>query len=437
MIHKKQLKSNRRWRESILFFAAFFCLSTFFVGCKKYKNPTGQNVLPSGTLLHSGGVDTFQIKTYSVHEDDIVTKDPSLNILGSYVDPVFGKVEASFYTQLTLSGFSPNFGNLNELTIDSAVMAFVYGGYYGDFGTQSFEVYQVLGELSSDSSYTNSSSVIVGSQNLVPLGKENIAPDLDNNAIVGSDTLDHPELRIPIDTIFARQILQIAHNSASDDDFLAQIKGLYFQVNNPMQNVGEGGVLYLSSVDPASKLTIYYHNAEGANTYDLLINGEAVDFNHLQTDFSGTPVQQVINDTISGQLEFYTQSFTTRAKIDFPTIENLPKNIIIHSAILELPINYYIGSNFLPSKEVIVSAKLFSNDDTKYLISSVQYDEMSHSYSIDVRTYIQNILNGEIQNNGIYVSPKNFVSSTDRMVFNGAKSPYKKQPKLTIVYTKL
>lgn len=424
------------WREAVLFFAAFFCLSLLFTACKKKKNTIGSGALPPGSAMNSAGVDTFQIKAYSVKEQEIVTEDPSVNVLGSYVDPTFGKVDASFYTQFDLSGYSPDFGDLTQVTIDSAVMAFTYGGSYGDVGKQNFEVYEILDDLSEDSSYTNASSATIGTQNLVPVGKGLITPDLDNGAVVGDDTLD-PELRIPIDTTFARHLLQVAENSASKDDLTASFKGLYFKVNNPSQTVGEGAMLYLETSVPASKLTVYYHSATDTNSFDFIVNGSEVDFNHFTSDYSGTPVEQVINDTVSGNLQFYAQSFLTRAKIDFPTLENLPKNCIIHSATLELPVNYYVGSDFYPSENITVSANLFDDDDTKYLLSSVAYNAVKRSYTIDLRTYVQNILNGDIVNKGIYIAPKSFVSTADRIVFNGVNTPYKKQPKLTIVYTKL
>lgn len=436
MMNKRNLKRTIWWRESILFFAAFFCICIVFTSCKKRKNTIGQNALPPGSEMNSNGVDTFQIKAYSVHDTKVITKNPAVNDLGSYVDPTFGKVEANFYTQLTLSGFSPDFGDLNDMTIDSAVMAFEYGGYYGEISAQNFEVYEITDNLSKDSSYTNTSTVAVGSQNLVPLNKGLITPNLDDPAVVGGDTLN-PELRIPIDTNFARHLLQIAQGSTDAASFLNDFKGLFFKVNNPTQTAGEGSILYLETANSASKLTVYYHTAEGQNKFDFLVTGDEMDFNHLSSDFTGTPVEQVINDTVSGNLQFFTQAFTTRAKIDFPSINNLPKNCIIHSAKLELPINYYVGSDYFPSQEITVSAQLFKNDDNKYLLSNVTYNPLARSYTIDLRTYVQNVLNGQIVNNGIYVSPKHFISTAERMIFNGINTPYKKQPKLTIVYTVL
>lgn len=440
MMIKSTKKNNLKlWRKVTLLFAAFFCLSIAVSSCKKKRNPVGSNALSSESLMNSDGVDTFKIHTYTVEEDSIFSMDPDFNLLGSYYDEVFGKVDANFYTQLTLSGFSPDFGNLNDLVIDSAVMAFEYGGYYGNLTQQSYEAYEITDELTRDSSYLRTSVVAVSNQQLVPTANnENlITPDPMKASVVGTDTLK-PQLRIPMDTVFARNLLSLAQNSNSDADFVQSFKGLHFKVNNGMQSPGEGTVLYLSTSKPASKLTVYYSINGEQGDFDFIVTGSAIDFNHVETDYSATRVEQVINDSTLGQTEFYAQSFSSRAKIDFKSIDSLPKNIIIHKATLELPVNYFPGSNFYPSSEILVSSET-KDDGRKYLVvpSGVPFNSSRKSYVIDLRAYLQKIVQGVIPNSGIFVSPKNYNTTVERIVFNGADSPNKKKPKLSIVYTVL
>ena len=434
-VRKNRLKM---WRKTILFFAAFFCLTTSFTSCKKKNNPIGSEALSSGSIMNSQGIDTFKIKTYTVEEDTVFTMDPEFNLIGSYNDEVFGTVEASFYTQLTLSGFSPDFGDINNLVVDSAVMAFEFGGYYGNLNQQLFEVYELNESLTRDSSYTRSSVIQTSTQNLVPTANNEglITPNTEKRAIVGNDTLN-PQLRIPLDNVFAKNLLTIAETAASDVDFVESFKGLHFKVNNGLLSPGEGSVIYLATTKPASKLTVYYTEGGQQGSFDFIVTGKAIDFNHTLTDYSNTRVQQVIDNNSLGDEEYYAQAFSTRAKIDFNSINDLPENVIIHSATLELPVNYYVGSNFYPSSEVNVSAQLFENDDRKYVVTSVPYNKTKKSYVIDLRTYVQNIIKGEIRNNGLFISPKKYNTTVERLIFNGANSTNKKQPKLSIVYTEL
>lgn len=438
MIENIKLNKYKVWRKVVLFSATFFCLTLVSSACKKKKNPIGADALPNGSIMNSKGVDTFKIHTYTVEEDAVITVDPEFNLLGSYTDEVFGTMDAGFYTQLTLSGFSPDFGDLNTISIDSAVMAFEYGGYYGKLNQQLFEAYEITEELTRDSSYTRKSIVQTSALNLVPnLNNEAlITPDPESPAIVGNDTLK-PELRIPIDTIFARHLLNLAENATNNEDFLQNFKGLYFKVNNLPFFQGEGGILYLKTTRPASKLTVYYTVGGEQERFDFVVNGKDIDFNHVDTDFSGTRVQQVIDNHILGDEEYYAQALTTRAKVEFNSIDDIPKDVIIHSATLELPISYYQGAPFAPSSEVNASARLFQDDDNKYRIASAAFSQFKKAYVFDLRAYVQKVIKGEIKNDGIFISAKRFNTTAERIIFNGANSSFKKQPKLNIVYTKL
>lgn len=431
---------NLQWRKVHLLSAAFFIfLLIGTISCKKDRNPVGSDALPPESIMSSDGVDTFALHTYVQEEDSIVSMDPQFNLIGSYNDPKFGPVEANFYTQIRLSGFSPDFGDFNDIIIDSCVIAFEFGGYYGELTEQLFEVYELTDELTRDSSYTHTSTVTTDPQQLVPTANNEglITPDPLTGAVVGDDTLN-PQLRIPMDTVFARDLMMLASNSPDDETFLADMKGLLIRVNNGMQSVGDGGIYYLTSSSAASKMTVYYTLNGEQLEYDFLISNDAVDFNNVSFDYTATPVEQVINDSTLGQNEYYAQSFVSRAKIDFPSINDLPKDVIIHEATLELPVSYYTADKLYPSSEVSISARLYEDDDVKYVIDgSVPFDQSRKSYTINLRTYVQNILNGEIENYGIFVSPRLFNTTTERIIFNGPNTLNKKAPKLNIVYTKL
>lgn len=438
MIESNKINKIKEWRKIVLFFAAFFCLGLVLASCKKKKNYVGKDLLYSDEIMSSGGVDTFQIKSYTVIEDSVKSADPEFNLIGSYTDEVFGTVEANFYTQLTLSGFSPDFGDLSQVKIDSAVMAFRYGGNYGKLDEQLFEAYEITEALSKDSSYWRFSVAETSTQNLVPTANDEgrIKPNVEKQVVVGNDTLS-AQLRIPMDTVFARNLLSLAESSTNDNDFLEVFKGLHFKVNNPTFSQGRGGILYLDPAHKNSKLTVYYTKDGIQEFFDFLIIGKSVDFNHVETDFTNTQVQQVIDNPEMGTQEFYAQSFSTRAKIEFNTIQDLPDNIVLHDATLELPVNYFEGSDFYMSSEVVVSAELFEDDERKYVVSTVQYNKQKRAYVINLRSYIQNIIKGEIENKGIYISPKRFNTTTERIIFNGADSDNKKTPKLNIIYTEL
>jgi hypothetical protein len=428
------------WRGALMFSAAFFCLALVATSCKKKKSPIGQGALPPGSEMSSSGVDTFQLFTYTIEEDSTVSMDPRFNLLGSYIDPVFGSVDASFYTQFTVEGFSPVFPV--NYVVDSVVMAFEFGGYYGGISEQTFEVFEITEDLTRDSAYLSSSSATTNGINLVEVGSGQILPDLQTGAVVGNDTLD-PQLRIRLENSFGQNLMTLAAGSSDSQTFLQSFKGLQFKVNNPMQSAGEGTIYYLSTTNPASKLTVYYTNTDTGDPleFDFLVGGSMIDFNHIENDITGTDVEAVINDPSQGQDKYYAQTFRSRAKIDFPSLNDIPEDVIIHQATLEIPVDYYQGSDLYPSSFVNISSRLYEDLDNMYLLhdtgSPIAYNLQKKAYVINLREYVQNVLTGEFVNNGVIISPRVYNSTTERIIFNGPQSVNKKQPKLNVVYTKL
>lgn len=429
------------WRKAIMFSATFLCLAIVSVGCKKKNNPLGEGALPEGSALSSDKMDTFSLTTYTIAEDSISTKHPRFGMVGSYTDLEVGTVDASFYTQINISATTPNFGT-DPIIVDSFVLGLNYGGYYGKLDPQTFEVYQLTEDLENDSTYYAFSSLANNGINLVPsdVGQNVITPNPLVSTIVGSDTIA-PQIRIPLDTNLAKMLIDESVNPVfnaydSPEAFQDFFKGLYIKTNNGLQAPGEGGVLYFKGYEAFSKLTIYYRQAGDNKTYDFVIGSEDVDFNSVTTDHTGTYLEQVLLDSTLGQVEFYAQSTANRAAVAIPGLKNLPENIVLHEAILELPVTYFSTNEFYPSTEVALASKLVEGDETLYSIGSpVIFNGSTKSYRIDLRAYIQSVLNGTVQLSEILVSPNLMNTSAERIVFNGSASNNKKKPSLTIKYT--
>lgn len=432
--------TSNLWRKGIILSATFlFLLLTVgtTVSCNKKHKPVGESALSDEDILNSAGLDTFALKTFSIVEDSISSKNPKFNMIGALNDPVFGTTDASFYTQISLSGFSPDFGVLADVIIDSFVVSFRYGGYYGDISEHLFEVYELDEDMHADSTYYEFSTLLTKPGNLVPTANNEgfILPQPLVPAVVGQDTVS-PQLRIPLDTVFARNLMQLAETVADNEEFIESFKGLFFTVNNGAVPLGEGNILYLESTNPASKLTVYYRQDNEPKEFDFLISSTLVDFNHMTIDNGGTNVEYVINDTLAGQSEYYAQAFKTRAKIQFPSFDDLPKDIVIHEATLELPISYFLGDGLYPSTIVSAAARFEADNDQYFLLdNNVQYNQQSRSYIINMRPYLQSVINGQAVNDGIIVSPLFFNTSAERLIFNGPNSLNKLKPKLSVVYT--
>lgn len=424
------------WRKVSLLSAVFF-IGVFIVACKKKNSDIGKDILNPDDLLNSAQVDTFDLHTFSIEEDSVISDNPAFGVLGSLNDPKFGTVNTNFYTQFRLSGVNPDFGDLSTVTIDSMMLGLEYAGYTGDLTSQNVEVYELSENLYIDSTYYTFSTATTYSENLVQPGYGTITPNPDGTTIIGSDTVD-TQMRIRLKNVFAKKFIIEANSSgtnfSSNENFLNYFKGLHVRVNNGTQPSGKGGVFYFNLNDPLSKMTIYYTQNGINKTFDFLINSECADFNHVEINNTGTQVQNVLNDTVSGMSEFYAQSFKIRAAVDMPGLKGIPSNAIVHKAELLLPIQYQLGSNYAPSDELSITAKTEDGGLAGIGTTGV-FDFFNKQYKVDIRNYVQAFVSGLYANTTLYLSPRFFINAAERVVFNGQQTINKMKPKLVITYT--
>ena len=399
----------------------------------------GKELLGPDVLLNGVTTDTFYLATSVILEDSMITDNAANVVLGSYNDPKFGTFTSSFYTQLRLAGVNPNFGDPSTIVVDSFILGLEYAGYYGALNAQQFEVFELTDALYNDSTYYQFSTKAYNNTNLIHAGKETITPDPLNFTIIGDDSVQ-AQLRIPLDTNLAKQFIAEATNGsstfASNTNFQSYFKGLLVQTNNGSQSVGQGGVFYFNLNDPGTKLTIYYRQGGVEKTYDFLMNSTCADFSHVNINRNGSAVEQVINNPSQGLQEFYAQAFGVRAKVVIPGLNQFTENQLIHRAEIHLPIQFQLGSKYKPGSTVSFATKKTAVSQG-YINTGVLgvYSESKKEFSADLKSYVQAVINKDIENTGLIVSPRFFVNSAERIIFNGPNTINKMRPKIIITYT--
>ena len=399
----------------------------------------GKELLGPDVLLNGVTTDTFYLATSVILEDSMITDNAANVVLGSYNDPKFWTFTSSFYPQLRLAGVNPNFGDPSTIVVDSFILGLEYAGYYGALNAQQFEVFELTDALSNDSTYYQFSTKAYNNTNLIHAGKETITPDPLNFTIIGDDSVQ-AQLRIPLDTNLAKQFIAEATNGsstfASNTNFQSYFKGLLVQTNNGSQSVGQGGVFYFNLNDPGTKLTIYYRQGGVEKTYDFLMNSTCADFSHVNINRNGSAVEQVINNPSQGLQEFYAQAFGVRAKVVIPGLNQFTENQLIHRAEIHLPIQFQLGSKYKPGSTVSFATKKTAVSQG-YINTGVLgvYSESKKEFSADLKSYVQAVINKDIDNTGLIVSPRFFVNSAERIIFNGPNTINKMRPKIIITYT--
>lgn len=430
------------WRGVYTLSATFLLLLTLTVSCKKKKSDVGLSAVDQEQIIDGGGIDTFQLLTYSKLDDTVLTKNPAISILGAYNDPEFGIAKASIYTQFRLTASNPVFEASSSIVIDSFVLSMAYTGFTGKTDAQTFEVYKLADTLSSSSDvkYLVDTDFPIESTNLIMPGTGTQKMEWEKDVMVDT-VLSIPQLRLHLDTALAREFINTANAGtgefASNEAFLQYFKGLCIKTNGANPLVGNGGIGYFNLTDDASRLTIFYHvNQSGGDPikkkYFIRVNSAAQ--RYTRCEFIRSPkVQNVIDNPSMGQSTFYAQALGLRGVIELPTITNLPKSTIIHKAELFLPVEYQTGQVYEIGSLITIAADVFG--DGLFALNLGTYSEFRKGFVVDIRAFVQQVVAGGIENMELYVGPQQFITSANRIVFNGTNTTNKLKPKLTIIYS--
>jgi hypothetical protein len=395
------------------YFTIFICL-VVLASCKKEVNSVGSDIIGS-TSPYVGAIDTFTIHTSTKVEDSVFTDHPSYLLLGRMVDPTVGIVNAGFCSQLRLVSLSPNFGDLDQISIDSVVLSIKYIDSYGPQAPLKFEVYRLTQEILS-SSYTNSSVVSDDGVNLA-YSDDMVTPRINGSSFVSSlgDTI-YDQITIRLKNELGTTLIEQSKNSnstyASVDNFNSWFKGIRVVAKNDQLVKGQGAIYYIAT---SPKITIYYKLGTQTKSYYFELNQNANRFNQLSFDSKGSDAENYI-DKIDVE-SFYGQANHLRSYIEIPSLSKLSSKSVVHSAVLTLPYDNSDDVLYNPGTLISVSIPNSEYDNRLRFIQSGSIDTLNKIFTIDLRDHIQNLITGKRLNLGLYISPAEFSTTATRIKF--------------------
>ena len=305
------LKSSRLLRGSV-FISLFILL--IVNSCKKDPYQIGLSLLPPTDTLSVKSTDTTTVIAYSVLQDSIRTDKATTNILGSLVDPVFGKTTASFCSQIRLSTEKVSFGL--EPVLDSIVLMLRYSSIYGDANSmQNVKVYELEESLNPDSAYYSNHVV---HHYPILLANKSFLPALKDSVKIFKSKFA-PHLRINLSKLtsyFGNKLLYAPEDVLlNNTNFIKFLKGLYVETSPLSAN---GGLISFDMGSALTKVVLYFKNHDTAGkvvdslSYDFVINSSCARFNifdhHQYLEASPEFKNQVLNhDTSSGKNMLFLQ----------------------------------------------------------------------------------------------------------------------------------
>lgn len=437
----------------------FFFISILgsFVSCKE-KDSTDLNILPDSDKLEVS-YSSFNTLSSSIEtEDSTRTDEPGITLLGSYIDPVFGKCEAGFISQFVLSNVNPDFyqDTLPGPVIDSIVLSLVYYNSYGDVsklnGIQKVEVFELSKGINLDCTYYSNLKIADYFYESTLLGSKSFLPNL--TAPVKVDSVNEvPQVRIKLDTaFFGKKLMGLPPfdltNFGNNDLFKNYFKGLYVRANNGFQNTNQGGIMYFDLLHENSKITTYFHNGSLKRSFSYVVsNSECARVNLFKHNYSSAPlISSQLNNPALGQNQIYVQAMAgLRCKIEIPFLTQLVDSapVSINKAEVVFHVDEPFIGKYVPVERLFLilidstGKKVFLPDQSESANFSGSYyggyyDSGSKTYRFNIAKYVQQIATKLRTNSVLYLVPGLSYQTANRVVLKGGNNI-----EFNLTYTKL
>ena len=388
--------------------------------------------------------DTLHLTITSQFEKPLIVSGISEGLVGSLYDPNFGTTVCGLYAHCELTSSDVSFGGKPRL--DSAVFSVAYNGLYGLCNVPvNISLYEMNQDIYDSVTYYSNGSYQV---KIPPIGQLNhFVPDLVDSIPSGLGPLS-PQMRIPLSTAFGNKLLLAdpATVLSSNASFLSFFKGIYLTVNS---NTIGNGIMYLNLPSSLSGITLYYHDDSSFTyglSYYLPITGASI--NHFDNTYNGTPASAAINSGNIPQQKLYLQGgIGIKGKILMTGLSTLPKNTGINKA--ELVLTQVAGDTLYPAP---LTLSLFYIDDSgnaQYLedqglgtfggtlIAETVNGVVYNRYKFNISKYLQRVLQGVHNNNGLYLQVPSSATSSERVVIGNSSTDQNYKVSLVITYTKL
>lgn len=414
-------------------------LAMAFTACKKSPETIGNNLISDNNFIGVFHTDTIALCCHS-YLDSINTKNPTYGLLGSMNDPVFGLSQAGFSTQFRFSAAGQNFGS--DPVLDSLVLQLCLSDYYGDTTAwQTLHAYVLTDTLSADEDYYNHSTVAYDESIDHANGYQFQPHPYTKTHIIGSDTISQAIIRVPLSNELGNYLMTLDSTIYKEPGlFKAQFHGLCLRCE-PAN--GNGNISSISLTNNSYTLMqLYYHNAdtpEKAMRYDYYITSSDTYFNQISHDYTlgdDDFIHQVLEgDTAQGQQRLYLQTMGgVRAKITFPglkhwgdTLENA--HIVINEAKLIVPAATVDTAVFTSPNTLVLLG--FNTDGTTFLLPDYYegtsyfggtYSSTNNSAYFRISEYLQDILLGATESNGLSLGINGGAYNAQRLVVNGPEA---------------
>jgi hypothetical protein len=287
-----------------------------------------------------------------------------------------------------------------------------------------FVVNEINEDLILSENYYSNRNLAVFPDNLMKDGMER-QPIRPSPSAVNSAS--YPPLRLHLEESLAQRLMSPADPGVLSGDaaFRSYFKGI--QVSTLAEP--DGGVFNVDLTDPASKLTVYYRDLDGAEpdttSYTFSITSDCARFTRFEHYYGGTPLEALGDGVVNDQALGYIQAGSgTKVKIDIPHLETLNgyDSRTVNGAQLIVP---FEDDGRYRAQDQLVLLYVDESGDLRALPDQVSQtiggagDFVRDEYRFRIERYVQKVLNGDISSQGLYLLSTRAGVSVNRLVCRG------------------
>ncbi len=426
---------NRK-RIVLLTVSLFFIITSILISCTK-EPYIGSQILPKTDLVNLIYTDTAKVVVHTVKDDSLTTTNGTATLLGSYTDPVFGKAEASFVTEIqptTAISYS------GAARIDSIVlkiqMADSTVGFYGNKNaSQKISVYRSALPIVNGRNYYSTTNPEIYQGSL--LGSTDFTPKSQSPG----DTII---LNIKLDPTFGLTLLNKSDtNNAPDYRFFNYFNGLYIKSDGSNANL-----LKLDLSGKFTSLNVYFRDDTDTLTRNFIVSSSCHHFNMFKQDYTGTLFKDKLNNVNAPEdsVAFIQKMGSLRVRVDLPNIykwRSLGKIALVKA---ELIVKTELSTRTQESTYPAISEMhIVGTDFDNKLIylpeyyNQSYYPEPYHSdlgeYHFNIAKYLQQVIDGRTELNYFYIFGATSNVDFSRSVITTGK--HSRKMRLVVSYIKL
>ena len=426
-----------------------------FSACTTEPDLLGLNLTPQGDKLNALYGDTTTVIAFNIPTDTLRTSilpgytgaNFTTILCGAIYDSAYGKLEASFATQLWLSTIKPTI-NANPVA-DSVILQLPYAGLYGDsLSSQTLNVYELTQSLKGDVAYYSNQYITPDPNSL--LLSTTFVPKVSLKDSLKIKTVKYPPmLRVKLNNSFGNKILTGGTNLDTQESFRNFIKGLYFTATQK-DVLGQGSVIKFDLTGTNAGIQVFYHTDKDTSSLSVYVNSSNSQryntFNYHNYDFANPlfKAQVISKDSLKGKQKLFLSGMNpSEIKIRFPYLLKYQskQKAAFNQAFLVIDAPYATQNLYPPAALAIY--KVYK-DGLHYAVEDLPsgvdaaingtYNTVTKQYRFKITQYLQNILKAGKEDYYLVLSTYAPGREASQLVIPGTMAG-KKRIRLEMIYT--